>query len=59
MKAGDVVTAGQVLCEIDTEQVDSARNSMEAARVNLNQAQSNLERMQLLYASGGSVRAGV
>lgn len=52
VKAGDVVTAGQVLCEIDTEQVDSARNSMEAARVNLNQAQSNLERMQLLYASG-------
>lgn len=52
VKAGDVVTAGQVLCEIDTEQVDSARNSMEAAQVNLNQAQSNLERMQLLYASG-------
>lgn len=52
IKAGDTVTAGQVLCEIDTEQVDSARNSMEAAQVNLAQAQSNLERMQLLYNGG-------
>ncbi|MCI8660155.1 MAG: efflux RND transporter periplasmic adaptor subunit [Lachnospiraceae bacterium] len=52
VKAGDVVTAGQVLCEIDTEQVDSARNSMEAAQVSLAQAQSNLDRMQLLYSSG-------
>lgn len=52
VKAGDVVEAGQVLCEIDTEQVDSARNSMESAQVSLTQAQSNLDRMQLLYNSG-------
>ncbi|MCI8270075.1 MAG: efflux RND transporter periplasmic adaptor subunit [Lachnospiraceae bacterium] len=52
VKAGDIVTAGQVLCEIDTEQVDSARNSMEAARVNLTQAQNNLSRMQVLYQGG-------
>ena len=52
VKAGDIVTAGQVLCEIDTEQVDSARNSMESARVNLTQAQNNLSRMQVLYQGG-------
>lgn len=52
VKAGDVVKAGQVLCEIDTEQVDSARNSMESAQVNLTQAQNNLSRMQLLYQGG-------
>lgn len=52
VKAGDVVTAGQILCEIDTEQVDSARNSMESAQVNLAQAQNNLNRMQVLYQGG-------
>ena len=52
VKAGDVVTAGQILCEIDTEQVDSARNSMESAQVNLVQAQNNLNRMQVLYQGG-------
>ncbi len=52
VKAGDVVTQGQVLCEIDTEQVDSARNSMESAAVNLSEAQSNLNRMQILHNSG-------
>ena len=36
VKAGDMVEQGQVLCEIDTEQVETARNSM----------------MQILYASG-------
>ena len=52
VKAGDMVTAGQVLCEIDTDQVDSARNSLESAQVNLSQAQNNLIRMQLLYQGG-------
>lgn len=52
VKAGDMVTAGQVLCEIDTDQVDSARNSLESAQVNLSQAQNNLSRMQLLYQGG-------
>lgn len=52
VKAGDTVEAGQVLCEIDTEQVDSARNSMESARVSLTQAQNNLSRMQVLYQGG-------
>lgn len=52
VKAGDMVMQGQVLCEINTEQVDSARNAMESAQVSLSQAQSNLSRMQILYSGG-------
>ncbi len=52
VKAGDVVSQGQVLFENDTEQVDSAKNSMESAAISLSEAQSNLSRMQLLYSTG-------
>lgn len=52
VKAGDMVEQGQVLCEIDTEQVESAKNSMDSAAVSLSEAQSNLSRMQILHASG-------
>ena len=52
VKAGDIVSQGQVLMEINTEQVESAKNNMDSAQVNLSQAQSNLNRMQILYGSG-------
>ncbi|MDO4269016.1 MAG: efflux RND transporter periplasmic adaptor subunit [Eubacteriales bacterium] len=52
VKAGDTVTAGQVLFEIDTEQVESAKNSLDAAAVSLTQAQSSLNRMKILYDGG-------
>ena len=52
VKAGDTVAAGDVLLEIDTKQVESARNSMESAEISLSEAQSNLSRQQILYASG-------
>lgn len=52
VKAGDTVAAGQLLCTIDTEQVESAKNSMDSAAVNLSEAQSTLSRMQLLYQGG-------
>lgn len=52
IKAGDVVTEGQVLFEIDTEQVETAKNSMDSSAVSLSEAQSNLSRMQILYNSG-------
>lgn len=52
IKAGDRVTAGQVLVEIDTKQVGTAKTSMEAARVSMQSAQNVLERMTPLYASG-------
>lgn len=52
VKAGDTVEAGQILFEIDTEQVDTAKNSMESALVSLEEAQSTLTRMKLLYDGG-------
>lgn len=52
VSVGDMVTAGQLLCTINTEQVESAKNAMDSASVNLTEAQSNLSRMQLLYQGG-------
>lgn len=52
VKAGDTVSAGQLLCTIDTEQVDSAKNSMDSAAIALSEARSTLNRMQLLYQGG-------
>ena len=53
VKAGDTVQAGQVLLQIDTDQVDTARNSMESAQVSYAQAQDTFNRQQILYANGG------
>ncbi len=53
VKAGDIVTKGQVLCNIDTKQVESAKNTMDSAALTLRQAQEELSRQQLLYAGGG------
>ncbi len=52
VKTGDYVTEGQLLCEIDTRQVDGARLQLEAAQIALQDANKNLERMRVLYASG-------
>ncbi len=52
IKAGDVVEPGQVLFEIDTEQVETAKNAMDSAAVSLSEARSNLNRMQILYSGG-------
>lgn len=52
VKAGDLVEQGQVLMEIDTEQVDSAKNNLDSAKVKLDEANSNLSRMQILYNGG-------
>lgn len=52
VKTGDVVEEGQLLCIIDTDYVESARLNMEAARTALQDAQTNLRRQQVLYASG-------
>ena len=50
--AGDVVTAGQLLCRIDNKQIDSSKISLDAAKVALDTANANLARMQVLYSSG-------
>lgn len=51
-KAGDMVTEGQLLCKIDTKQVDGAKITLDTALVSLQDANTNLERMRVLYASG-------
>ena len=46
------MTAGQVICEIDTKQVDTSKNSMDSAKIAWDDAQSTLSRMTPLHASG-------
>lgn len=52
VSAGDYVEKGQLLCEIDTKQVEAARLQLDSALIQLNDAKTNLERMKVLYASG-------
>lgn len=52
VKAGDIVEAGQALCDIDTKQVEAARLSMEAAKAAADNANATLARQQVLYAAG-------
>lgn len=56
VKSGDIVTEGQILCEIDTKQVETAKNTMDNAEVSLAEAQSALNRMKILY-EGGTISA--
>ena len=52
VKAGDMVTEGQMICKIDTKQVEAARLQMEAAQQSLSDANTNLTRQQALFAAG-------
>ena len=53
VKSGDYVAAGQEICEIDTKQVETAKNSMDTASVSLKEARDELSRQQILYSGGG------
>ncbi len=53
VKAGDRVSAGQVICRIDNAQVDSAQIGLEGSAVSLADAKKNFERIEALYAEGG------
>lgn len=53
IKAGEQVTEGQLLCVIDTKQVESAKSSLDSASLSLSQAQEELSRQSVLYAGGG------
>ena len=57
VQTGDQVTAGQLLCEIDTKQVEAARLTMETARVSYEDAKSNLDRYSVLHAAGDMAEA--
>lgn len=52
VKAGDMVKEGQILCRIDTKQVDGAKLSLEAAEQTLKDAQTNLARQKALFDAG-------
>lgn len=51
-QTGDQVKAGDILCVIDTKQVDSAKISMDTARVSYEDAKKNLDRYAVLHAAG-------
>ncbi|MCD8371113.1 MAG: efflux RND transporter periplasmic adaptor subunit [Clostridiales bacterium] len=53
IKAGEVVHEGDAICEVDTRQVENAKNSLDAAALALSQAQDDLSRQSVLYAGGG------
>ncbi|GLC83202.1 efflux RND transporter periplasmic adaptor subunit [Lacrimispora brassicae] len=57
VKTGDVVSAGQLLCVIDTKQVESSRITTETARITYEDAKKNLGRITVLYAAGDVAEA--
>lgn len=59
IKAGEQVEAGQLLCVIDTRQIESAKSNLDSAQLALRQAKEELGRQSILYAAGGiSEQAG-
>jgi RND family efflux transporter MFP subunit len=57
VQTGDMVTAGQLLCVIDTKQVESSRISTETARISYEDAKKNLDRYTVLYQAGDVAEA--
>lgn len=53
VKAGEYVEEGQLLCVIDTRQVDSAKSALDSAELSLRQANEELSRQSVLYSGGG------
>lgn len=52
VKAGDLVEKGQVICVIDTKQIESAKSALDSASLNLTQAKEDFARQSMLYESG-------
>lgn len=52
VKAGELVEKGQVICVIDTKQIESAKSGLDSASLNLTQAKEDLARQSVLYESG-------
>lgn len=52
VQAGQTVEKGQVLCTIDTKQVETAKSSLDSAQVDLQKANDDLTRQTTLYQSG-------
>lgn len=53
VNAGDTVKQGQALCRIDnSKQIENAKIQMDSALVSLQNAQTNLERLRILFETG-------
>lgn len=52
VQTGDMVKQGQLLCVIDTKQVESSRITAETARISYEDAKKNLDRSSVLHAAG-------
>lgn len=52
VQMGDTVESGQALFRIDNKQLDAAKITLDQVRLSLNDAQTNLSRMKVLYESG-------
>lgn len=52
VKAGEIVSAGQVICTIENKKVDTAKINMQTAQISLSDAKAAMERAEVLYASG-------
>lgn len=52
VKDGDMVTEGQLLCVIDTNKVENAKNTRDNAEITYKEAHNTLGRMAVLYQSG-------
>ena len=57
VKTGDTVAAGQLICVIDTKQVESTRIAMETSRITYEDAKKNLDRYTVLHAAGDVAEA--
>lgn len=52
VKAGQNVSAGQVICTIDNKQLQTASISMQSSQITLSDAKTAMTRAEALYASG-------
>ncbi|MHC1721964.1 MAG: efflux RND transporter periplasmic adaptor subunit [Aminipila sp.] len=52
VKAGQTVSAGQVICTIENKQLESTRIGLQTQQVTLADAKTAMERAEALYASG-------
>lgn len=54
VKAGDKVSAGQTLCNIENKQLSNLGISVDSAMVSLNDAQAAYDRVKVLYENGAA-----
>jgi len=52
VKAGQRISAGQVICTIENKQLDTVRIGMQTSQINLSDAKTAMERAEALYAGG-------